>query len=212
MKENCSTPQEPNLCSYFKQNRCQFGISGKGCKFSHPKMCQKLLSHGKSSYRGCTKEEKCSYFHPRMCRNSLSKRLCTNLDCQFMHIKGTKRYQSSPVEDARNILNRNAKAQSTKEEIMKDKSRPHNSSPGMDSGKKQDQAKSDPFLVQSQPTPKPPIGNGCGGDGHQELMKVLQQMILMQSQQLQILQHLQMPHQLTLQSQLPTLQQRIPHM
>ena len=144
-----------------------------------------------------------------MCRNSLSKRICTNLDCQFMHIKGTKRYQTPPVEDARNILNRNANVRSTNKDTMKNKSNPHNSSPGMDSDKLQEQTKSDPFLVQSQPTPKPPIGNGCGGDGNQELMNVLQKMILMQSQQLQILQHLQMPQQLTLQSQLPTLQQRI---
>ena len=106
MKENCSTPQEPNLCSYFKQNRCQFGISGKGCKFSHPKRCQKLLSHGKSSHRGCTKEEKCKFFHPPMCRYSLRNRICSNLDCQFMHIKGTQRYQPAPVKDARNVLNK----------------------------------------------------------------------------------------------------------
>ena len=56
-KEKSSIPQEPKTCIFLKQNRCEFGISGKGCKFSHPKMCQKLLSHGKSSYRGCTKEE-----------------------------------------------------------------------------------------------------------------------------------------------------------
>ena len=215
--ENNSIPQETKPCTFFKQNRCQFGISGKGCKFFHPKMCQKLLSHGKSSYRGCTKEDKCKFFHPPMCIYSLRKRICSNLDCQFMHIKGTKRNQPSPVKDARNILNRKKNSRTTREEIMEcNNSQTKNTSPRMESSisneKSQQQTSNDPFLEKSLTNPNPPYGNGFGGDGHQELMKVLQQMLMMQNQQLQILQHLQMPHQMTLQSQMPMMQPRMHHM
>ena len=88
-KDSPSSPKEEKMCRYYQQNKCNYGISGKGCNFLHPKMCQKLLSHGKSKYKGCIMDGKCKNFHPPMCRSSLSKRLCTNQKCEFMHVKGT---------------------------------------------------------------------------------------------------------------------------
>jgi hypothetical protein len=31
--------------------------------------------------------------HPEMCQDSMYSRLCTNLDCMYFHVKGTKRYE-----------------------------------------------------------------------------------------------------------------------
>ena len=107
------------MCRYYQQNRCKYGISGKGCNFLHPKMGQKLLSHGKSKYKGYFKDGKCKNFHPPMCRSSLSKRLCTNQNCEFTHIKGTKRFQHQNVPDAREMLNRMAASRKTKPNNMK---------------------------------------------------------------------------------------------
>ena len=71
------------------------------------------------------------------------------------------------------------------------------------------QPANDHFLVKSPPSQKPPIGNGFGGKNYQELMKALQQMMVLQSQQLQILQQLQVTHPMTLQPHLAVMQPRI---
>jgi hypothetical protein len=46
VKKSSSNQKEQLICRFYKQNKCKFGISGKGCEFNHPKMCQRLLSHG----------------------------------------------------------------------------------------------------------------------------------------------------------------------
>jgi hypothetical protein len=193
----------PTTCWFFKQNICKFGMSGKGCKFSHPKICQKLLSHGTKSPKGCQKDGKCRFFHPVMCRNSLRKRLCTNQSCEFMHIRGTKRSESINATDARKTLDR---LRNTRKSEVRD------NSPRMESEKAEKQA-ADTFLEKG-PNPKPQAqeaGNGYGGDQTMKMMmELLQKMVIMQTQQLQLLQHPQMHQvspQMTLQTQLPVIPQ-----
>ena len=180
-KESSSSPKEHPICWFYKQNKCKFGISGKGCDFNHPKICQRLLSHGTGSQKGCIKDGMCKFFHPPMCKNSLNKRLCTNLSCEYMHIKGTKRSesQSQHLTDAREKLVR----------MRNQKHSSENSTRWVEREHKQD---SGPFLEKSLNPPSPPTlesGSGSGGDLNLKMMELLQQLVLMQRQQLLLLQH-----------------------
>ena len=102
-----STPQQQPIenrqqsnaavCRFYLKNICKHGISGKGipgeqCKFSHPRRCFKFATHG-TLQGGCKKGKLCKDFHPPMCRDSLKSKLCTNMQCKFTHLKGTKRYE-----------------------------------------------------------------------------------------------------------------------
>ena len=110
-QETNSTPQHPienrqksnaAICRFYLKNICKHGISGKGipgeqCKFSHPRRCVKFTTHG-TLQGGCKKGKLCKDFHPPMCRDSLKSKLCTNMQCKFTHIKGTKRYESATYQ------------------------------------------------------------------------------------------------------------------
>lgn len=84
------------ICSKYKQGKCPHGlrgsksVNGKKCEFDHPKRCFKYCSFGATS-KGCKSGANCEYFHPIICKHSLSRRVCTNKDCTFVHLKGTKR-------------------------------------------------------------------------------------------------------------------------
>ena len=200
---------QSTTCTFYKQNICKFGISGKGCQFFHPKMCQRLLSNGNNNRKGCNKDGKCNYFHPPMCRNSLNKRLCTNLDCSYMHIRGTKRFQQPPAQDARQTLNRLASSKNTRKDGNDQKS--SNRMENTQARKEPPQQSKDvPFLEMSPASIKPPAGNGYGGETNQLLMDLLQQLITLQSKQLQLQnqQQQQIQPQMMLQTQLPVIQQQ----
>ena len=101
-KTQSNTDKEMPICRFYINNNCKHGMSGKGipgtkCKFSHPRRCPKLITFGTGS-KGCNKGRQCKFFHPRMCNNSLNTRYCPNLDCQFVHTKGTKRTDRSHEE------------------------------------------------------------------------------------------------------------------
>ena len=81
----------------------------------------------------------------------------------------------------------------------------------MEAEKTEKQA-SHPFLEMG-PNQKPPTqeaGIGYGGDQTLKLMELLQKLVMMQTQQLQLLQHpqMQVSPQMTLQTQLPVIQQQ----
>ena len=86
------------ICKYFKIQRCKHGFSGENCKYSHPKLCNKILKYGNRSPYGCKLNADCSYFHPKMCWNSLKYNECLNKYCTFVHVKGT-RYSSKKEEN-----------------------------------------------------------------------------------------------------------------
>ena len=101
------TDKEMPICRFYINNNCKHGMSGKGipgtkCKFSHPRRCSKLITFGTGS-KGCNKGRQCKFFHPRMCNNSLNTRYCPNLDCQYVHTKGTKRTDRSHEEKSQHI-------------------------------------------------------------------------------------------------------------
>jgi len=92
------------ICRFYQRNICKHGITGKGipgeeCKYSHPKRCAKYTAHG-TFQGGCKKGKQCKDFHPNLCRDGLRFKLCTNAECRFIHIKGTKR--TEPSREMRN--------------------------------------------------------------------------------------------------------------
>ena len=80
-------------CVFYLKNRCKHGLKGTKCAFLHPERCTKLLQHGTKSPEGCNLGKKCSFFHPKMCPSSITKRVCFDEKCQFVHVKGTKRME-----------------------------------------------------------------------------------------------------------------------
>ena len=95
-QRNNSTSQTPPICKFFKNNRCKHGIAGTGCRFTHPKPCSKFLQNGNNHRTGCRKGNNCTFFHPKICHTSLNTRECFNENCQYTHIKGTKRTKPIP--------------------------------------------------------------------------------------------------------------------
>ena len=91
-------------CIHFTRfNNCKHGISGKSCKYEHPKTCPKYLKNGDSKY-GCSAGKKCKFFHPKLCRGSLAKvKICTNVNCKYVHLKGTKRSKDFTTKPAYKI-------------------------------------------------------------------------------------------------------------
>ena len=178
--KNDSKKDDKPLCNFFKNNICKYGISGKGCKYSHPKMCQKLLKNGTNKRFGCLKGDKCNFFHPKMCHYSLTKKLCLKSNCEFMHTKGTKRSQHE------NNLPSGRKSSIRLETQHKTKKSNKEGSKRMDrNSSSENQSKSSSFLVQSSQPPKHPVQEAGTGSGEMKLlMNLLQQLIQIQASQL----------------------------
>ncbi len=84
--------ETPPVCAHYKKGVCRYGISGKGCRFSHPKPCSKLMNYGTKSPRGCSLgRKKCPNFHPKMCPQSIRHGECISSECKFQHVRGTRR-------------------------------------------------------------------------------------------------------------------------
>ena len=96
-----------DTCEQYKRFNCPHGknglteVNGEICNKLHPKKCFRWIGAGKDEVRGCTKGSECSYYHPILCRNSLRYRKCTNPQCTFSHLKGTKRYNTKDDESNR---------------------------------------------------------------------------------------------------------------
>ena len=99
-KDNESEDEESSedVWRYFMNGKCRHGFHGntpKGdiqkCRFTHPKVCRKLMDHGRNE-GGC--KGKCDKTHPRMCPSSLEKGEYEHVDkgikCGLgYHVKGT---------------------------------------------------------------------------------------------------------------------------
>ena len=89
--------QNTKICPRYKRGICPHGlrgnklIEGKTCSFDHPRACRKYSSFGSRGHRGCKRGSNCKFYHPVLCRYSVRDRLCTNENCTFVHLKGTKR-------------------------------------------------------------------------------------------------------------------------
>ena len=91
-----------NICQKYKSGKCPNGVrgnklvNGSKCEKEHPKRCFKYCRYGDKHRHGCKEESSCEYFHPSLCKFSVQKRICTNKDCTFVHLKGTRRNESNP--------------------------------------------------------------------------------------------------------------------
>lgn len=73
------------VCQAYQTGDCKFGTKGIGCRYGHPKACEKLLKHGQWHKRGCTRGQSCKHYHP-VCRESLTQHWCSRGErCHFQH-------------------------------------------------------------------------------------------------------------------------------
>ena len=83
-----SNRKNDKVCSFYEKGVCKHGRKGDTCKFSHPKMCKKFLTHGYKKGRGCNKKE-CSDHHPPICKSSLKNGTCFKGNCKKRHVAHT---------------------------------------------------------------------------------------------------------------------------
>ena len=60
-----------------------------------PILEKKRESLQKEGKNGCKKGVDCDFDHPTLCRYSVKKRLCTNLQCTYVHLAGTAREEGT---------------------------------------------------------------------------------------------------------------------
>ena len=90
-----------NICPKYKIGKCPHGlrgnkkIEGEPCSMDHPKRCYRYSSFGSKGGRGCKDGDNCKYFHATLCKFSVKSKICTNSECTFVHLKGTKRKSDS---------------------------------------------------------------------------------------------------------------------
>ena len=93
--------QSSTICEAYKKRECPHGltgkrlINGKPCSSTHPPRCFRYCKHGDNKRLGCSKGNDCKYLHPKLCNNSVLKRVCLNEDCQYTHLKHTRRHQDN---------------------------------------------------------------------------------------------------------------------
>ena len=90
------------ICSMYLRNACPHGydgkkvVKGKQCVNYHPERCSTYCQYGDNEHLGCVLKDRCPLFHPKLCERSVSRQECLNLQCRYIHLKGTKRYQTPP--------------------------------------------------------------------------------------------------------------------
>ena len=104
------------VCEKYKRGKCPHGLKGKKehngqiCEFEHPKYCVKYCRNGTQQKFGCNRGSNCKFCHPVLCKFSVKSKLCTNSDCTFIHLKGTRRKEngaSREVTDTRAVPPKN---------------------------------------------------------------------------------------------------------
>ena len=100
-----------NICPDYVLRKCQHGLTGKRvidgrkCQLKHPPRCRRYCSYGEDKKLGCRRSKECKYYHPKLCRQSELSRSCLNRECDFVHLKRTKRppKHSGPAESQTNL-------------------------------------------------------------------------------------------------------------
>ena len=95
-KKEVAISKEKEICKPFKfGGKCPHRMGGMKkhkqwdkCNKSHPKVCNKLLTHGPKGSKGCNGND-CDKYHPKMCYSSLNTKVCSKEKCTYWHCKGT---------------------------------------------------------------------------------------------------------------------------
>ena len=88
---------------WYTRGKCPHGLRGKKehdgrvCEFEHPRYCDKYCCFGTQRNFGCNNGSSCKFFHPVLCKFSVKNKLCTNSECTFIHLKGTRRKENGGV-------------------------------------------------------------------------------------------------------------------
>ena len=104
LRQKLNSVVRERVCQKYRKGKCPHGlrgnklVNGKKCEFEHPKYCNKYCRHGTHQKLGCSKSSDCRYYHPILCKHSLKRKLCTNTDCTFIHLKGTRRKEKKPPD------------------------------------------------------------------------------------------------------------------
>lgn len=86
-----------DVCPLYLKQQCPHGLKGKAlvagepCKKKHPPRCRRYCSFGEHKKLGCRKGRTCKYWHPKLCKQSELMHKCMNKDCNFIHLRNTKR-------------------------------------------------------------------------------------------------------------------------
>ena len=116
---------EKKLCKYYAQKRCRHGAKGVGCSYAHPQKCFRFMRNGSYARGGCTKGKNCDYFHPSLCRVSVRTGVCSQEDCNFHHIKGTKFMYNVQTEETSNVTIKEKQNQGKRGLVSKRPNQPH---------------------------------------------------------------------------------------
>ena len=96
--------KKKTLCPMLVDGNCPHGAAGKECEFQHKRKCYRYVDFGtRDMHRGgCRFGNDCRYLHPTLCRNSVELKTCLNDNCQYAHLKFTKRNKPIDSIDGRN--------------------------------------------------------------------------------------------------------------
>ena len=100
LRRKSNIVSEDRVCQRYKKGICPHGLKGnklhdgKKCDYEHPKYCIKYCRHGNQKKLGCKKGANCNFFHPALCKNSVKNKVCTNIECKSIHLKGARRKES----------------------------------------------------------------------------------------------------------------------
>ena len=125
-----SSSTDKVLCEGFKVGKCPHGVSGKKlidgkrCGYHHPKLCKKFCHQGSQGKQGCKRGSNCNLYHPVLCKYSVKKRLCTNEQCTYTHLRGTAR--KLPVKQPTKHSSKRASGEQQKKSIKVKRSNENN--------------------------------------------------------------------------------------
>ena len=86
-----------DVCKKFLDWNCPHGISGKkqiagkGCPFTHPRVCNEFRNSGSSGRNGCKKGANCDFFHPDICQTTLTSGSCSKKNCPRFHPRASRK-------------------------------------------------------------------------------------------------------------------------
>ena len=101
-QEAASPPAD--VCKKFLDWNCPHGISGKkqiagkGCPFTHPRVCNEFRNFGSSGRNGCKKGANCDFFHPDICQATLTSGSCSKKNCPRFHPRASRK-KSAPKKE-----------------------------------------------------------------------------------------------------------------
>ena len=120
------------VCPLLIDGKCPFGISGKGCKYKHKRICYKYCAFGSIMMHkgGCKFNDECWFLHPKLCQNSVGMRMCLDEKCTHVHLRYTRRSKQGGGErnENRKPINQRDRTNGQNYQRQYEQDRPRNGS------------------------------------------------------------------------------------